>query len=94
MIKTSALPLVTNILFSLIGSAGSDLIIRKYFPFNRTLARRIITTCGLIPTMVLFAVVTGLTDIGGSLFIGLIVAAYGSLAFAIVCRDPGTFVFI
>ena len=29
-----------------------------------------------------------MSDIDGSLFIGLIIAAYGSLGFAIVCRDP------
>ena len=39
--------------------------------------------------MVLFSVLAGMPMLDGQVVVGLIVVAYGSISFAVVCRDPG-----
>ena len=76
------------ILCVMIGSILIDLLMRTYFPTRRTLARRIIGTCSMLPSLIIFAILAAYPNLSGHTVIGLIVTAYGPLAWCILVRDP------
>ena len=71
---------------SVVGSIGVDFMIKILK--NRTRARQIAATVSVMPAVIFFSVLAGVSDINGSTFIGLITASYGPVALGNLSRDP------
>lgn len=76
------------IVCNLTGSIFIDWLLRTHFPTRRTLTRRIIGTCAMAPSLIIFGILAGYQNLNGHTVVGLIVAGYGPLSWCLLVRDP------